>query len=279
MEKLIEILKQFKEKRKETISNGENIKQWNADAVAECFAPCAKDILCKGYFLVNEKYIIDIGAIELYYHEEDGDIKDYIMYHTNAHPSKSKLYEKNHNEFPYFEFGSFNLHQSGLDITFENPDEKYRASFLIRSYRLLKTKNNEYPKDDKTPYDPCSTHIFDDMFYEGIMFGKTKIEWKETVKGKEIESLPQKRKNVSLYYKLKDKKGNDKYEKLSTNDYDKNTMFIFIDQGLVVDKDFYENNKNKLFLRDVEIETFKSGNKTYLKDTRKWQFKLKEVII
>jgi hypothetical protein len=133
MEELIKILESFEEKRNQKIGD-----TWDADAVKQCFMPCAEKILCKGYFLINGNYIIDIGAIELYYHEEKGNIKDYIMYHTNAHPYKSRMSEFAKG-YPYFKPGSFNLHQSGLDVTFENPDinKKYRASFLIRSYRLL----------------------------------------------------------------------------------------------------------------------------------------------
>ena len=102
MENLIEILKQFDQERTKRAEN------WNEASVAESFHPIAENILCNGYFLVNEMYIIDLGAIELYYHEEEGDIKDYIMYHTNEHSSKSKVFELN-GGFPYFKFGSFNL--------------------------------------------------------------------------------------------------------------------------------------------------------------------------
>ena len=78
MEALIKILKEFDNKRKK-LKNG----KWDEEAVAKCFEPCARQILCNGYFLVNGEYIIDLGAIELYYHEEDGSIKDPKMYHTN----------------------------------------------------------------------------------------------------------------------------------------------------------------------------------------------------
>ena len=178
---LIEILKQFE-------NNKKNWKgTWNENAVAECFKPCAIDLLCKGYFLVNGKYIIDLGAIELYYHEEKTNgIKDHIMYHTNEHLAKAELCKKG---YPYFKFGSFNLHQSGIDVTFENPDKEYRASFLIRSYRVIEKGDNETLENveyklnnlSEPKFDPHSTHIFDDMFPNGIIFGDNKdvkIEWK-----------------------------------------------------------------------------------------------------
>ena len=82
MEKLIEILKEFDKIRKRDV----NEDKWRDksieekyETIAEWFRPCAEKILCNGYFLINGKYIIDLGAIELYYHEEDGDIKDFIM--------------------------------------------------------------------------------------------------------------------------------------------------------------------------------------------------------
>jgi hypothetical protein len=82
MEKLIEILKQFDQERTKRKEN------WNEASVAESFHPIAENILCNGYFLVNEMYIIDLGAIELYYHEEEGDIKDYIMSLLSTKKSK-----------------------------------------------------------------------------------------------------------------------------------------------------------------------------------------------
>ena len=148
MKGLVETLRQFEQKREELIK----ASKWNEDTVASCFEPCAKEILCNGFFLVNYEFIIDLGAVELYYHEEEGNIKDYIMYHTNAHSSKSKIVELN-GGFPYFKFGSFNLHQSGVDVTFENPKEKYRASFLIRSYRVIKKEKDL--NDLTIPFDKC----------------------------------------------------------------------------------------------------------------------------
>ena len=231
METLINILKQFDEKRTEKV----NAKQWNEDAVAECFKNCAKQILCDGYFLINGKYIIDLGAIELYYHEEEGNIKDYIMYHIperyqNPKSKIFKLAKEKQQPLPYFRFGSFNLHQSGVDVTFEKPNE-YRASFLIRSYRVL--ENTNCLKDMTIPFDKCSTHIFDDMFYEGILFSsqnKTTIEWKQcSEKGKlQKHSLP--RRNVSKReYKYDESKKRFVINKLEEPDL---RPWLFIREGI-----------------------------------------------
>ncbi len=79
MEKLIEILREFEENRTKR-----KREKWDDNAVAKCFLPCAEKILCEGYFLINGEYILDLGSIELYYHEETvGGLKDHAMYHTN----------------------------------------------------------------------------------------------------------------------------------------------------------------------------------------------------
>lgn len=189
MEELIKILKEFNTNR--DCHKSDINKKWDEDAVAECFKPCAKEILCNGYFLVNGRYIIDLGCIELYYNEEGNGkdkIKDPIMYHTNDKKPYSTHY-KEIGKYPYFKFGSFNLHPSGIDVTFENPDKEYRASFLIRSYRVIEKGDNETLENveyklnnlSEPKFDPHSTHIFDDMFPNGIIFGDNKdvkIEWK-----------------------------------------------------------------------------------------------------
>lgn len=247
MKKLKEILREFDEKRTEKIE----AKQWGESAVAECFKNCAKHILCDGYFIVNGKYIIDLGAIELYYHEEEPDgIKDYIMYHTNAHPSRSRIFKLNNNSFPYFEFGNFNLHQSGVDVTFENEKKKYRASFLIRSYRVLKTEDGLYPKNDDTKYDPHSTRIFDDMFYSG--YGNTKIEWVSTDrKGGKVVQYP--RKNVAKYI--------DAGTKVETTESTYNIEM----KKAAEDNSYYPN-------------CFKYRSKYYSQCMRNWRFQLENII-
>lgn len=215
---LIEILKQFENNKKKWKGT------WNENAVAECFKDCAEEILCNGYFEITwtrrengkditETRIIDIGCIELYYHEEEGDIKDPIMYHTNDRGSYSQFCEKEvrKNGFPYYEFGSFNLHTSGVDVTFENEEEKYRASFLIRAYRVLKDKTE---LNIGKKYDGRSSYIFDDMFPQGVLLGKSekfKIEWKSCEPKGEIDECI-KRRNVLEY-----KKENGKYIKKTKN--------------------------------------------------------------
>ena len=232
MNELIKILEEFEQNRSLFLSEG----KWNEDAVSICFEPCAREILCNGYFLVNGKYIIDLGAIELYYHEEEGTIKDYIMYHIperyqNPKSKVFKLAKEKQQPLPYFRFGSFNLHQSGVDVTFEKPNE-YRASFLIRSYRVL--ENTNHLKDMTIPFDKCSTHIFDDMFYEGFLLSsqnKSIIEWKHcSEKGKlQKPSLP--RRNVTKReYKYDESKKRYVISKLEEPDL---RPWLFIREGIV----------------------------------------------
>lgn len=237
MEKLKEILKQFDTNRNEFKG------VWDENAVAACFQPCAKEILSNGYFLINETYIIELGSIELYYHEEEGSIKDPVMYHTNNKGAYSKYY-KEKNELPFFEFGSFNFHTSGIDITFEK-EKKYRASFLIRSYRVL--ENKDQLKSDEIEFDTCSTHIFEDMFPKGVLLNDKKkidIEWVVDEYKRNVAVVPCKRINIAEYTKNSD--GKYVKKEISEEKY-----------KLSTDKHLY----------------FKYGKHYYEKETREWGFK------
>lgn len=196
MDNLNNILEGFDLRRTEMIKK----REWNADAVAECFEPCAKEILLNGYFLVKNKYIIELGSIELYYHEENGPIKDYIMYHRENR-IYSKIKEYNKGELPYFDFGSLNLHQSGVDITFENEQEKYRASFLIRAFRVL--QQGDSVSNNQIMFDSRSTYIFDELFYNGISWGHSTepaIKWVNRDNNTDnIKLLKKPRRNVYKY--------------------------------------------------------------------------------
>ena len=276
MEKLIKILKGFEKRR-----NDRNKEEWEKkslvakyEEIADWFRPCAEQILCNGYFLINKKYVVDLGAIELYYHEEEGEIKDPTMYHINEKPTKSSIFKLNNGKYPYFKFGSFNLHQSGVDVTFENPTEKYRASFLIRSYRIIKVENGEYSQVvDNVKYDNHSTHIFDDMFYSGILLSDTKndkkttIEWMDDKPGKvELDEEINWRINVSEYKKYE----NGEYEKDDKGNYIRyDVTDIISDKEKAEMKDAKKNKKCP--------EYFNSGTKYYRQDKRPWRFQLKDV--
>ncbi|MBO4752555.1 MAG: hypothetical protein J5526_07410 [Bacteroidales bacterium] len=279
MEKLIEILKQFDTNRNEFKG------VWDENAVAACFQPCAKEILSNGYFLINGTYIIELGSIELYYHEEYGDIKDYIMYHTNDRlPKKYKEVIDNpqkfpnifnaiieHKGYPYFKIGTFNQHQSGVDVTFEKEKEKekdsYRASFLIRSYRVLKAKDGKYPIGDKTKYDHCSTHIFDDLFYEGI-------NWKNsnTERNSNIEWINDEKKDAS--FDLKGRPRTNVAEYIACNEKE-----THIEKGgrSITSEDYLAEVNKKKEDKSYTPKYIKIGKSYYKQDMRLWQFRLHNI--
>lgn len=88
-----------------------------------------------GHFLVSSvagSVKIYPTCIELYWHEEQGDMdiyKDYIVYHRNKKENP-----------PIFPHGVLHNHVSGIDITFEQgdrPESAVRASVLIREFRVV----------------------------------------------------------------------------------------------------------------------------------------------
>lgn len=160
---------------------------------------------------MNSKNIY-LEEIEFYYHEECGCIKDPIMYHTNDHEGKS---------VPYYKLGRFNMHTSGVDVTFENEEKQYRASFLIRAYRV-----------DDGPKQMNSTFIYDDMFFMGIPFDEPiEIEWVEDKMDDNVKALSLKgvwRRNVPEYKRDEDgcyvKDDDSKYIKEETTEISDNTF-------------------------------------------------------
>lgn len=199
------------------------------------FARMAKEILYGGYFLIEGKEKLYVEDIEFYYHEEDdGGLKDPVMYHTCDHESNTNL--------PYFELGRLNLHISGVDVTFENSKLHYRASCLIRGFRM-----------EGEPFDSHSTHIYDKMLYMGIPLGKPiEIEWRsEDLEGKQTYELQgEPRQNVAQY-KL-DNKGN----------------YIKDNKGNYIKKEWIADSLNP-----IKEEHFKYGKHTFVQCPRKWRFR------
>lgn len=95
----------------------------------------AKYFLYGGYINVRNQYHIYIKTVEFYYHEEEGKTKDPIMYHRNNYFVEGDI--------PYFTPLSFNSHDTGVDITFENEQKRIRASVLIRAYEVFDCKNEK----------------------------------------------------------------------------------------------------------------------------------------
>lgn len=119
----------------------------------EQFEILAKKMIFGGYFRVRDDYAIFIDTVEFYFHDERSEalIKDNIVYHRNGRFDFRKGDNKSMSaELPYFPKMTLHAHWSGIDITFENPEEKYRASALIRRYVVYDIKKEKYIKLDTT---------------------------------------------------------------------------------------------------------------------------------
>ena len=202
---IINILSEFNALRSERIGRfpSPNDRKAYADAVASCFMPCAQRILA-GCFQVNIpadgdpiKRTIYPTAIELYYHEEgEGRFKDPIMYHTDDRKfseHKEWFAKRGITELPYFPLGNLNPHTSGVDVTFENPRERYRASFLIREYKVVYENGTNRPVKN-------STDIYDDMLPGGMPWcGEDWITWCDGGVLDETDIVRRWRRNVPDY--------------------------------------------------------------------------------
>jgi len=148
------------------------------------FRKIAEIMLCKGHLEFGDKKVY-IRDVEFYYHEENGIMKDPIMYHTNDKKEKKS----------FFPTGSFHFHVSGVDITFE--DENYRASALIRGY----SEDNPNGSVEGRP-----TYLYN-LFNCLSPFEKTVVKWAENDNLSTTGIKQTYRQNVPLYCK-KDEKEN-----------------------------------------------------------------------
>ena len=208
---MIEILKAFKGA---VDVSGEEQK---LASLNEQFCVMAKELLYGGCFRIDSDKYLYFDDIEFYYHEEnEGGLKDPIMYHTNMNEGRG-------NEIPYFEMGRLHLHTSGVDVTFENEEKHYRASFLIRGFHV----------NDKE-YDPHSTHVYNEMLYMGVPLGKPiEIEWVSKEQDGKDRYVPKgiPRQNVAEY-ELK----NGKYNKIECHETNFDPKLYFRYSGKVFKK-------------------------------------------
>lgn len=145
---LIEELKNFHE-------------ELDIDKLSENFMKLSKSFLYGGYIKVREDFKIYIRTVEFYYHsEKENGIYDPIVYHRNGRGLK---------KMPYFPIMTFNAHNSGFDITFENEKQEYRASALIRSYEIVTSgdkflkwdsKKELFLESDSYQYNTQSTYLY-----------------------------------------------------------------------------------------------------------------------
>ena len=136
-----------------------NARNASENTIREMFAEIAVPALSGGYFLANNTKIYPVD-IEFYlYGERKGDapwMKDKNMYHKGPN-------------VPYFPvIGTFYPNESGVDVTFENEKEEYRASFLIRAYK--------YDDNDEVVSTP--RYLWEDLFsYVSFFDGGLHIQW------------------------------------------------------------------------------------------------------
>ena len=96
------------------------------------FKELSKAFLYGGFIKVGDDYEIYIRTVEFYFHMEDESFRDDIVYHRNKKfPGRT---------VPAFPLMTLHSHWSGFDITFEDPEGKYRASALIRAYSVYDVK-------------------------------------------------------------------------------------------------------------------------------------------
>ena len=141
MSKLIEVLQAF------------DLRKTTADTIHEEFKKIADVALNEGYFLVKlderSKKIYPV-EIEFYiYGEKESDqteekkwMCDYNMLHRHYDGiNRKNVYtDEDENDKKYVDYfpdeGSLYPHKYGVDVTFESKKRQYRASFLIKKYRI-----------------------------------------------------------------------------------------------------------------------------------------------
>ena len=174
------IIKHYIMGLKEQLENFEGAT--TTEELTDKFKELAPLFLYGGYFNVGDRYLVYINTIEFYFHAENGSllsIKDPIVYHRN-----DKYVE---GEVPYFPVMALNAHVSGIDITFENEEMKYRASALIRAYEVFDVKTKNYltckngkflqSNDGKDKIITQSTYIYN--FING--FCENNINWVDQI--------------------------------------------------------------------------------------------------
>lgn len=121
------------------------LKNFHEGDVAELtnqFECLAKSFLYGGYIRIRNDFRVYIRTVEFYFHSERlNGVHDPIVYHRNGIDLEV---------VPYFPVMSFHAHASGIDITFENSDDEYRASVLIRAYEIYNIRNGVFLLWDKS---------------------------------------------------------------------------------------------------------------------------------
>lgn len=185
------------------------------ESLNKAFGQIAKEMVYGGFLQVGDDYEIYIRTVEFYYHEEeesDGAIQDPIVYHRNGRFPGRNL--------PAFPLMSLHAHWSGYDITFEDPDGKYRASALIREFAVFDRRaggngswvywysgkeygDGCYKSVSEPKFDDRSTYL--QFYLNGFSINGTpnRVTWKEIANPSYGKPIPRLRRNV---FKDKEKK-------------------------------------------------------------------------
>ena len=216
--------------------------------LARQFQDVANGIFFGGCFQINGIRRLYPIEIEFYYHEENPDgLKDPVMYHTSDRTKNENL--------SYYPLGSLHFHVSGMDVTFENEEKKYRASFLIREYQVADLVDGIWiPRKETNKNRP--TYIYEDMLMGISVFSGINIQWvteHTTTGGYKTES----RVNVAAY--KKDEHG--RYIK------DKNRNYIKEEIKDISKEEF------KLLPEEEKKKYFFYSGKMFKRCTRPWNYR------
>ena len=140
-----------------------NPRKADGNTILSEFEKIAKVVFHGGYFLVNEDVRIYPVDIEFYLHGERKEDKGTWM------QDPKMIHKGNKKDIPYFpNTGSLYPHTFGVDVTFENEEQEYRASFLIRRY--------QYEKNGEVVENP--TYLWEDLFgYNTFSGSGLVIKW------------------------------------------------------------------------------------------------------
>lgn len=150
------------------------------------FRKIATQVILGGYIQVNKRrlYICDV---EFYYQEETGNVKDPQMYHTCTHTKNDAL--------PYIELGRFYTHL-GLDVTFENPAEKYRASVLLRGFYVA--EDEECPYGKGLEHDSRYSYIHEALLKDMSIFEGIQMKWVDEKQNPDLFTIvSERRQNIN----------------------------------------------------------------------------------
>lgn len=158
------------------------------------FSQLAPHFIYGGYIDVNHLYKVYIRTVEFYFHDESElpeAIKDPIVYHRNSPKSDRPV--------PYFPLMTLHAHVSGFDITFENEEQRYRASALIREYSIFDIRQNKFLIFNGKERNDRSTYLYDYLNGFSLSGGTSYIRWIDETHEQHQQLIQKKRRRVFRY--------------------------------------------------------------------------------